>query len=124
MALQSLFGDEIPFEWSTESALLLAAVGAAAALLCWCVFRLVARPRPKLPYPPGHWLMGNVLEFPNIQKGEFLDDKFREWSQEYGPVFSIRIPVLVGRMIIVADPDTAKYIMITNSKVHYDYQEL
>jgi cytochrome P450 len=94
-----------------------AAAAAAATPAVWWMYRRLSRPRPKLPYPPGppgHWLWGNALQLPDVAKGEHLDTKLLEWSHEYGPIFTLRLPI-VGHMIIVADVDAAKYILITKN---------
>ncbi|KAF8639385.1 hypothetical protein AX17_001541 [Amanita inopinata Kibby_2008] len=56
---------------------------------------------PLPPGPPRHWLFGNQL--PNA----FAYRKFEEWTQEYGPVFSLRqgleTVVVVGRLQAAVD---------------------
>jgi cytochrome P450 len=64
--------------------------------------------------PPGHFLLGNALDLPDVRKGEHLDTKFLEWSLEYGLVYSVQIPI-VGRFIIIADPDLAKFVVATKN---------
>lgn len=43
-----------------------------------------------------------------------MDLKLLEWSREYGPIFTIQIPLL-GRLVVVADPHAAKHILITKN---------
>ncbi|KAF8632721.1 hypothetical protein AX15_001718 [Amanita polypyramis BW_CC] len=56
---------------------------------------------PLPPGPPGHWLFGNTI--PKV----YAYRKFEEWTQEYGPVFSLRqgfnTIVVVGRLQAAMD---------------------
>ncbi|TFK33151.1 cytochrome P450 [Crucibulum laeve] len=58
----------------------------------------------KVPLPPGpprHWLFGNILPH------AFAYRKFEEWTQEYGPVFSLRLgfttAIVIGRVQAAID---------------------
>lgn len=90
---------------------------AAATPVAWWIYRYATRPKPKLPYPPGppgHWLWGNALQLPDIRSGETFGTKFLEWSYEYGPIFTVKLP-FIGRMIVIGDVDAAKHILITKN---------
>ena len=90
---------------------------AAATPVAWWIYRYATRPKPKLPYPPGppgHWLWGNALQLPDVRNGEAFDIKFLEWTYEYGPIFTVKLP-FIGRMIVVGDVDAAKHILITKN---------
>jgi cytochrome P450 len=94
-----------------------AAATATATPVAWWIYRRLARPRPKLPYPPGppgHWLWGNALQLPDVARGGHFDQKLLEWSHEHGSIFTLKLPV-VGHMIVVADVDAAKHILITKN---------
>ncbi|KIJ99162.1 hypothetical protein K443DRAFT_680159 [Laccaria amethystina LaAM-08-1] len=56
---------------------------------------------PLPPGPPGHWLLGNSIP------AAFAYRKFEEWTQQYGPVFSLRqgvtTVIVVGRMQAAVD---------------------
>jgi cytochrome P450 len=94
-----------------------AAAAAATPVACWWMHRFLTRPKPTLPYPPGppgHWLWGNALQLPDVAKGEHLDTTLLETSREYGPMFTLKLPI-VGHMIVVADVDAAKHILITKN---------
>lgn len=90
---------------------------AAAIPVAWWIYCYATRPKPKLPYPPGppgHWLWGNALQIPDVRKGESFETKYLEWSYEYGPIFTLKLPI-VGRVIVIGDVDAAKYILITKN---------
>jgi cytochrome P450 len=94
--------------------LLLASFGLAAVTFVY-FFRVLAKKSPKFPYPPGppetSWLFGNALELPDVRMGHHVDLKFLEWGKEYGTFYTIRVPI-IGRMIIIANPDLVKHVVI------------
>ncbi|KAA1472624.1 cytochrome P450 [Dentipellis sp. KUC8613] len=62
-----------------------AGIGVLALLALFALWQRVVRTRLDLPPgPPGHWFWGNTIP----DKHSFL--KFTEWTEQYGPIFSLR----------------------------------
>jgi cytochrome P450 len=83
----------------------------------YIIYQQLTKKKPKLPYPPsppGRFFWGNALDLPNPGLGKHVDIKLLEWSKTYGTVFSFTVPV-VGRLIVIADPDLAKHVLITKN---------
>ncbi|KAL1636827.1 hypothetical protein SLS56_000920 [Neofusicoccum ribis] len=55
------------------------------AYAAYRLFKSVSRPAGLPPGPPTQAIWGNLRQLPTF----FLEDKYAEWAQEYGPVFSI-----------------------------------
>lgn len=93
-------------------------IGASAgAYLSYRIVKYMTKPKPKLPYPPGpptHWLMGNALDLPDVRRGKHMDIQFLEWAKEFGRNFTIKLPG-IGRMIVIADPDLARHVLVTKN---------
>ena len=86
--------------------------------LSWYWAQLKRRRRKKLPYPPGpkgSFFFGNAFQLPDISKGEFIEGKLLEWMEDFdSDMITVHFPV-VGRMIIVGNPDLANYITVTKN---------
>jgi cytochrome P450 len=83
----------------------------------YIIYQQLTKKKPKLPYPPsppGRFFWGNALDLPNPGLGKHVDIKLLEWSKTHGTVFSFTVPV-VGRLIVIADPDLAKHVLITKN---------
>ncbi|KAH7912664.1 cytochrome P450 [Hygrophoropsis aurantiaca] len=72
-----------------------AVIGLLAALVFVKAFYTRRKHLPLPPGPPGHWLFGNVLPKSHAPV------QFAKWTEEYGPVFSLRqgprVWVIIGR---------------------------
>ncbi|PPQ68178.1 hypothetical protein CVT24_005065 [Panaeolus cyanescens] len=78
----------------------------SAVLLCWTMLLYIHHRlnRQKLPLPPGP--PGNVF-FGNTFPKAYAYRKFEEWTQEYGPIFSLRqgftTVIVIGRLQAAID---------------------
>ena len=81
---------------------------------------------PHPPSPPGHVLLGHLLQLPDVRKGYHIDVKLLEWAKQLGRTyFTIRLPFLVGKMIIVADPLLVQHICVKrNLFKSFTYKDL
>jgi cytochrome P450 len=98
-----------------ETALLTAAVALPVALL---VKRFFLSHKQRLPYPPGptgHAIFGNMFELPDFEKGETYDTQNLKIAKEYGLIYSVNIPLILGRLIIIGDPELAKRVLVTKN---------
>lgn len=81
--------------------------------------KLIADEECLLPYPPTppsrHWLFGHALSLqpkPDLPKASH-DLRFLEWMKKLkSKIVMFELPVL-GRMIVVGDPDVARYVLVT-----------
>ena len=64
------------------------------------------------PGPPGYPFFGNLFDYPDPNKGETFDTMNLENALKYGQIFSVKIPFLIGRMIVVSDPELAHRVMV------------
>lgn len=113
--LLSILPTKATMQSRSKTQLITTAVLAAVPL--WIIIKKLLKKRPKCPYPPGPkgvFFFGNTLDFPDPDEGGFVDEKFLEWSKEFGTVFTLKIPI-IGRMIIVADPDLVKHINVSRN---------
>lgn len=60
-------------------------------------------------------LLGNFNLLPDLSKGETFDDVLLKVSKEYGRVFLMNYPLVLGKMLVVADPELAKKIFVTKN---------
>lgn len=96
-------------------------IGTAAAVsLAYIAKRLWGkRSEPSLPYPPGppgHWLFGNIFNgTPDLKNGETSDQNLLNLAKEYGLIFSLNFPFIIGRFIVVGDPVLAKRVLVTKN---------
>ena len=92
-------------------------LAAVCLLAVYLVYKAVTKKTLKFPYPPsppGRFFWGNALDLPDVRTGRHPDIKLLEWAKEYGLVFSFKAPV-IGRLIICADPDLVKHVLITKN---------
>lgn len=90
---------------------------AAIAIPVGLLIRKLTR-KQHLPYPPGpkgHFLFGNTFDLPDFEKGETYDTYNLKMAQEYGLVYSVNIPFILGRLIVISDPDLAKRVLVTKN---------
>jgi len=98
-----------------------AAVAAAASvgyILVQGGFFSNSKPRRRHPYPPGpkgHFLFGGLFDVPDTSKGETYDAKNLENAKEYGLVYSVRVPLILGRLIVISDPELARKVLVTKN---------
>jgi hypothetical protein len=75
--------------------------------------------KPKLIYPPGppgHFLFGNAFRSnPDWDAGETWDTVNLKAAKEYGLVYSVDVPFIIGKIIVIADPELAKRVLVTKN---------
>ncbi|QRW06340.1 cytochrome P450 family protein [Ceratobasidium sp. AG-Ba] len=80
------------------------------------------RPRHSVPLPPGpkgHWLFGNALE---IGKADAFWRKLAEYSDQYGPIFSVRFPSRT--IVVLSDPNLILQLFEKRAANYSDRNEL
>eukprot|EP00567_Pseudictyota_dubia_P013170 CAMPEP_0197436810 /NCGR_PEP_ID=MMETSP1175-20131217/4195_1 /TAXON_ID=1003142 /ORGANISM="Triceratium dubium, Strain CCMP147" /LENGTH=510 /DNA_ID=CAMNT_0042966191 /DNA_START=80 /DNA_END=1612 /DNA_ORIENTATION=+ len=95
-----------------------AAVLAAVPLSYYLLVRRGSKSKSSLPYPPGpkgHWLYGNMFDMPDFEGGETFDTQNLKQAKEHGLVYSVQIPVVIGRLIIISDPALARKVLATKN---------
>ncbi|KAK4941895.1 hypothetical protein LTR10_018225 [Elasticomyces elasticus] len=93
----------------------------AIAVFAGLVYRLLQvgkRPKGMPPGPPTMPIVGNLLQLPK----ENIHEKFREWAQEYGEIYSI----MLGnqRMVVLNSPRVIKDLIDTRSNNYSSRPEM
>lgn len=100
----------------SETAVTTAILGATLVFVGYFVKKaLVGKKTKQAPYPPGpkgYPIVGNLLAFPDESKGETFDTLNLDAAKEFGLIFSINVPLILGRMIIIADPELARHVLV------------
>lgn len=65
------------------------------------------------PGPRGYPFLGNALDLPD-PRTDLVENHLLQWTLKYGLIFSYSMPV-IGRCILVADPEFAKLVMVTKN---------
>lgn len=93
--------------------LLIAAVlGVLWKVYAYVVFRRISKDLKPLPGPKGYPFLGSVLEFPKT----FSYHKFKEWSDQYGPIYQVNI--LGKSHVIISSEDMANDLLALRG-AHY-----
>ena len=88
------------------------AIGVFWKVYAYMAFRKIPKDLKHLPGPKGYPFLGSVLEFPK----EFSYHKFKEWSDQYGPIFQVNI--LGKPHVIISSEDMANDLLALRG-AHY-----
>lgn len=111
-----------------DSIFLAAAAAAAAGTAAAALYYKRQRRKQDLPYPPGpeeHPIFGSLFRMPDFANGETFDTMNLENAKRHGLVYSVTLPLIMGRLIVVGDPQLARQILVTrNYGKSFFYQTL
>ncbi len=91
--------------YSFQALALLAVVGTLARFIIYVTSRRVPKGLKPLPGPRGYPMIGSILEFPKT----FSYHKFKEWSDQYGPL--IKINILGTTHVVISDDRIANDLL-------------
>ncbi|KAK5789863.1 hypothetical protein VI817_008986 [Penicillium citrinum] len=92
--------------------LIAAAIGIPWKVYAYVGFRSISKGLKPLPGPKGYPFLGSVLEFPKT----FSYHKFKEWSDQYGPIYQVN--VLGKTHVVISSEDIANDLLALRG-AHY-----
>jgi hypothetical protein len=95
---------------------IVASAAITVALLFYTYRKLSSK--PKLAYPPGppgYFLVKNAFRNPDWDAGETWDTLNLKNSKEYGLVYTVEVPLIIGKIVVIADPELAQRVMVTKN---------
>ena len=102
------------FEWSNYNVQSLLVAAFVAGLL----HHLSKKKKSKFSYPPGpkgRPIVKNMFDLPDLSKGETFDTQNLKQAKEFGLVYTVEIPIIIGKLIVISDPDLAKLVFCTKN---------
>lgn len=92
--------------------LIAAAIGILWKVYAYVGFRSIPKGLKPLPGPKGYPFLGSLLEFPKT----FSYHKFKEWSDQYGPIYQVNI--LGKTHVVISSEDIANDLLALRG-AHY-----